>query len=330
MEREIPNDFIVDWQGSQEATVKVIIQRLVLGEIDDGKPMLIVFTGKSGTGKSYTSIKVQEWIYEKRGLNYVDWLQHNIVLSPLNYGNQIKEILRNPILKPIFTIQIDEGRFVVGAENWGTFINATIGHVNASARAVKVMATLMITQSLRDIDKRLRDSVDMQLICRKEEGKVFVKFRKFWIDDSDIEKPRLRYRVPVGTIKFPDGTKQRIKLTWRPKMIKRELWEPYEEMMVKEKGSIIDAKMDKLIEKMKKEAGETNVGKAEQIAERFFKDRALLLQFGRIQNGHWVPNEKTEVFGFKKEEMKAMRKSLNEKLKQEAIERVTKKPIVEV
>ena len=179
----VGNDFVVNWNGSEEETIKTIIQRLFLNDINDGKPLLIVITGQSGSGKSYTAIKIQDWLYQAKGLSYKEYITKNISLSPKQYAAQIQEILNNPELKKVFTIFIDEGRFVVGAENWGTFINATIGHVNASTRSIRVMVTFIITQSLRDIDKKLRDAINFQIVCRKHSGEVHVTFRKFWVDD---------------------------------------------------------------------------------------------------------------------------------------------------
>lgn len=319
MQERTMTDFIVDWQGDEESTVKTIIQKLICNDLDDGLPTLIVLTGRSGSGKSYTCIKIQKWLYEKRGLDYKNYMQKNIVLSPLDYSKMIKQVLRNPELKEVFTIQIDEGRFVVGAENWGTFINAAIGHVNASARSIKVMATFMITQSLRDIDKRLRDTINLQLVCRKDEGHVFVSFRKFWIDDSDVEKPRLRYRTPSGIIRFKDGTKQRIRLRWRPTMISKEFYKPYEDMMVPIKGSLIDDKMDKLINKIAKEVGENRLGVSERVANEMFENPLIRSFFGTTDHKRWYATENAKFLGLNEVELKEMSKALNKKLKEGVI-----------
>ena len=324
MDHTIPNDFIVDWKGTEEETLKEILTRLLLNDIKQGMPAIVVITGRSGSGKSYTAIKLQQWFYEEKGIKYQDYLKRNIVLSPLDYGRQIKAILNEPELKPIFTIQIDEGRFVVGAENWGTFVNTAISHVNASSRSVKVMLTIIVTQSLRDIDKKLRDCINMQIICRKEsDGYVVVSFRIFWIDDSDVEKPKLKYRIPQGTIRFPNGTKQKIKLKWKPRVLSKELSEPYEEMMVPIKNTIIGQKMDKLIQRLEKEIGNSQIGKAELIAEQLYNFPELRKKLGKLDNGSWRPNDAAKIlFSLDEPDMKTMRKILTKKLKEAVVDGV--------
>lgn len=321
MQSTVVNDFVVDWQGSQEETAKLIIQRIFLNDYEDGMPSLVVVTGRSGSGKSYTTIRIQDFLYQSKKMQYAEYLKNNIVLSPIDYGKQIKAILQNPELKKVFTIQIDEGRFVVGAENWGTFVNTAIGHVNASSRSVKVLITFIVTQSLRDIDKKLRDNINIQVICKKESGSVKVSFRKFWIDDTDVEKPRLRYRIPIGTIKFADGTKQRVKLKWHPKIIPKELAEPYEAMMVPIKNTIIGQKMNKLIERLEKDVGVNTAGKAELVAQQLYDLPALRKKLGSTDNGHWYPNDAAKVlFGLDESEIKEMRKSLEKKLKEAVVD----------
>lgn len=320
------NDFVIDWQGDMENTTKLIFQRILLNPINDNKPLFVVLTGESGSGKSYTAIKLQDWIYNARDLDYANYLTKNIVLNPLGYAIQIQEILNDKELKPIFTIQIDEGRFVVGAENWGTFVNTSIGHVNASTRAIRPMITFIVTQSLRDIDKRLRDSINIQLICRKKNGQVFVTVRKFWVDDRDLENVKLRYRRMQGTINFDDGTKQRVMLAFRPKIIRNELKEPYETLMKSIKGSIIDKVMERLLIRIKKDLGETQLGRVEIIADKLISNRGLLLEVGKMQGSRWRSSENSEVLGLNAKELKKLQVTVNKGLRSD-VNGISKKPI---
>lgn len=102
-------------------------------------------------------------------------------------------------------------------------------------------------------------------------------------------------------------------------------------MMQRVKGGIIDLKMDKLIERIKKDLGERRLGLIEQVSDMLANDAVMLGKMGRMRNHVWQPDkEKMTVFGLNKEEMKEMRKSLQKKLKAQVEENVAEKSIKEI
>ncbi len=78
-----------------------------INTIKAGIPIIIGVVGKSSHGKSAFIIHTQQKIYENLGLNYLDFVEHNILIKPTDYAPKTREIFQNPKLKNCVTIQMD-------------------------------------------------------------------------------------------------------------------------------------------------------------------------------------------------------------------------------
>lgn len=286
-------DFLINAtvDDTPESIAEKIFSQVILRPIKNNKPYIIVMTGKSGEGKSWSALKIQDILYHALGLDFLNYLRICVVMSPKDYAEKLTLLLNDKEYKKAFSIHLDEARIIVGAETWNSFVNHSIAHVNAMSRAVKPLVIIIITQSLRDIDNNTRSTVNMQIKVRRlgSDSPVLVPYA-FWVDDHNVDKPVLRRKRLFGIVRYPSGDKIRLlpKFKFRPP--RKELIDIYETMMLECKTSYIDARMKRLLDRINKDMNKNSTDRIEGIVATLFKYPDELQAWGSWRGKKYVFN----------------------------------------
>lgn len=266
-------DFFVDWNADQSAMCHDIIRHITLNRNRFKKPVIILFTGDSGEGKSYAALKVMESILPE-GVTLVDVIEKVVAYTPLEYSQTINYVLFEA--KHLNVVLIDEAREVISAQLWHEFINRAISDVNALSRSVKPLVVLVVTQFIKDIDIKIRRTITFYAKCyRPLGGNTRMRLYRIWKDDYDLENPRLRKRPLTGYIKKDGRYHKFITGDIVLKKPEKEATKIYERLNREKKTRLIRAKLDKILHQLEHEF-EGEFKRVEQVAEWYASHRDVL------------------------------------------------------
>lgn len=233
---------------------RAIFEHIFVRRIKANKPCVIVLTGQSGEGKSWDALKIGEIVADICGFNFTEHLSDIVVYTPLEYPAKMKRLLEDPALKKVNLCILDEARNVVSARTWQSFANQAIADIQATSRAVKPIITILITQSMGDIDLKMRKAVQFYGVCTRPIGhEARMRLYALWTDDRDLGNITLRKRRVKGHI-IMNGRY----VMFRPKEFlftipTKETTDKYEEESFNAKKILIRYKLDQLFEEMKKD-----------------------------------------------------------------------------
>ncbi|MBU0636250.1 ATP-binding protein, partial [Candidatus Micrarchaeota archaeon] len=314
-------DFIIQWQPSEDKKIEMeqntfeIFEHLFYYPLKHNKPCVVLVTGKSGTGKSETTLKIIDKHLEKKGIDFKNHVSDVIIMNPKEYADKLEKILYDKDLKKIDVLLLDEARILIGSDNWQDFCNKSIGHMNATSRAIKPLMIFIVTQSIMDISKAIRRTIDYELCCTRPTGqKVRIRPRKYYIEDADLEKPRLRWRRIIGTI--IDSNKRRRTYFTMVKFskVRTEIRKLYDVIVVEAKKQFIDSVMQKTIEKITKSMGVAD-NRVEKLETHLKKDHEFLDAWGELKAKRFrlKPNFR-DVFSLTKSQTTELEKRLSKYL----------------
>lgn len=307
------NDFTVEWKGNDADTQdEILFHLLYLSRVRKNKSSVVVFTGDPGEGKSFTALTVQDILYKKRKRDFAKFVLDAVMMNPLDYAEKLPLILHEKHLRKVFAIHIDEARQVVGSGNWQSFLNQAIGHVNATARAVRALLIIIVTQDLMDIDKNTRRSIHYQFKCLRS-GNVTVTPYRFYKDDHDPEKPKLKKRRVVGTI-VKDG----IAITIKPKFVfsktRPEIAEPYDKIMVSAKTDFLNKLMNKVIDKIRKDLQQNDYSRVYDLVDYFVKNQDVLKTMAGFKRKKWrLSTDTAQKFQLTTDQRRELERELNKR-----------------
>ncbi len=243
----------------------------------------------SGEGKSLTSLRFQELLLGLQGLELKDYLEDINVFTPLEYPQKLDNLLFNKDLKKINIICMHEAREIVKAKLWYTFLNQSIGDINAMSRSIKRLCIIVISQFIRDISSDIRYTLNYYMIVRRPKGKpARVYINVLWKDDRDLEKPKLRKRKLSGYLVYPDGVYRR----FVPEYLElrkpdKAIVERFEFLDKESKTALIRKKTDKLIKEMQADIGQENI-KVDSMVKWYLEHQENLTIIGKKQKGKWI------------------------------------------
>ncbi len=317
-------DFVVRYDPKKdtiEDISKRIIQSLFIGRLKQKKPCIIFIAGGSGEGKSWGSVRLQEELLEEQGLN----LDHHIntinVFTPLEYAEKLDALLYNKEHKKVNIICVHEARELINAKEWYNFLNRAIGDVNAMSRRVKRLIIIIISQSIKDISNDVRHSIHYYCKAARPRGKrARIYIKKTWLDDRDLEKPKLRKRGINGFIVYPDDTYRRCKPPYlelsRPRKVNIDFFEKAD---FESKSKILKNKIQKLIMGLKKEL-EIGNEKLETMVDFYSTHTENLTIIGKQRKNKWLLKpEVKKMHDLTDQEVKTFQDQLNEKLKEKGV-----------
>jgi len=277
-------DFVIRYNpkiDTAEDIAKKIIYSVIVKRLKAHKPAVIFIGGDSGEGKSLTALRLQEIILETQGLALKDYINDINVFVPIEYPTKLEALLHSDRLKKVNIITMHEARTIIKAKLWHSFLSQTIADVNALARSVKRLCTIVISQFIRDITTDTRYTINFYCTVRRPKGqKARLYINVLWKDDRDLEKPRLRKRKLSGYLVYPNGKYRRLVPTYLEiKLPDKELVNKFEEQDYLAKKSIIKRKIGELIGQMKKEIGEDS-NKVDTIVDWYIDNQEMIKLVG--------------------------------------------------
>lgn len=255
-------DFVVRYDPKTEpinTLSKRIIYSLSLNKIKHKFPSVWFIAGASGSGKSYTAITLQTIMLEMQDIldihNYINDIN---VFVPLEYPRKLNALLdkENKRLRKINIFTVHEARNIVSSKLWYSFVTRAISDVNAMSRQIKRICFIIISQSIMDITSDIRRTLDYYCVMKRyangSRARLFIN--KMWIDERDLEKPKLRKRRIKGYFVDPSGKYNSI----APKYIEldtpdKELCKHFDNLDTQAKLEITNQKMNQLIKQIEAE-----------------------------------------------------------------------------
>lgn len=256
-------DFVVKYNPETDTPLVIaerILYSIFVKRLKAHKPCVIFMSGGSGEGKSISTLAFEDIILRIQNVDLKQYVNDVNVYTPLEYPKKLKRLLFEKELKKVNIIAIHEAREVVKAKLWHSFLNQSISDINAMSRAVKRMITIVVSQSIRDISTDIRFTLNYYCIVRRPKRQpARVKIKVLWLDDSDLEKPKLKARNISGYLVYPDGSYQHycppyIEIKPPDKVIVDE----FEKNDFESKSNILKGKIDKLIKVMEKDMNVEN------------------------------------------------------------------------
>ncbi|MFW6121619.1 MAG: hypothetical protein ACOC80_12070 [Petrotogales bacterium] len=256
-------DFVVpNFDDPKEIGVK-ICEQLFVKRIEKKKPTVILCTGDSGEGKSYTALKILEIVNNYFGVKTEDHMENQIIYTPLEYSKKMNAILHDKDKRKLKCLILDEARELVSSHLWYTFVNQAIADVNALHRTVKPLVFVVVVQFIKDIDPSTRRTIQFYMNCQRpmNEKHVTVRMHRLWKDERDIDNPRIKKRKIRGYLyngdnqtkptKYMKFVPTRMQITLPEKIVYKQ----YEKINFERKSEILARKLDRLLHEIEKEAG---------------------------------------------------------------------------
>jgi len=314
-----PHDFMVEWQGDVQATTAKIFYNLFVKKIKADMPCVICITGKSGRGKSSVALHLADLLFKQEGLDFAEYVDRAVVGSIKDFGTKTKAILSAKELKDCFVLIIDEARVTVSSNEWSSLVNRAVVMVNALSRAVKPLMIIIVSQSLKDVDRATRDTIDYYIKVTRNYGQpAKIKIYEFYVDDKDIDKPHTKKKLVRGLI-TTNGQKDTIELTRIEfPRVRDEVWEPYKKSMIESKNELLEAEFDKLAKALtEKEAGGNNQ-RINNLVDFLWSNKYILNNFAKFSRKQWyLKNEFIKSFQVSDVEKKQIEKELRAKVSNE-------------
>lgn len=280
-------DFVVDYDPAKDTSEEVtgrILKAVFLRRLKHKKPVIMFIGGDSGEGKSITALRIQQLLLALQGLDIKEYLNDMNVYTPIQYPEKLKRLLFDERLKPVNIICMHEAREIIKAKLWYNFLNQAISDINAQARSVKRLMTIIISQFIRDISSDIRYTLNYYCKVSRPLGygkKARLTIYVLWKDDRDLEKPRLRKRMLQGYLRYPNGKYRKFVPTYlEVNLPPPEIIEEFEAQDYAAKANIIKRKIDTLIKDMEVEL---NVGtkKIDMIIEYYTRNEEMIKLIGK-------------------------------------------------
>ena len=317
-----PHDFMVEWQGDVQATTAKIFYNLFVKKIKADMPCVICITGKSGRGKSSVALHLADILFKQEGLDFAEYVNRAVVGSIKDFGPKTKAILSAKELKDCFVLIIDEARVTVSSNEWSSLVNRAVVMVNALSRAVKPLMIIIVSQSLKDVDRATRDTIDYYIKVTRNYGQpAKIKIYEFYVDDKDIDKPHTKKKLVRGLI-TTNGQKDTIELTRIEfPRVRDEVWEPYKKSMVESKNELLEQEFDKLAKALTdKEAG-GDAQRVNNLVDFLWSNKYILNNFAKFSRKQWyLKPEFIKSFQVSDVEKKNIEKELRAKVSSEVDE----------
>lgn len=312
-------DCVVEYNPQEETIYDLslkVLKHLFLKRLQYKKPVILGVFGKSGEGKSESTASLIEELMKVQGLDLKEYFDIINAFTPLQYSKKLNAIMFDKKYKDVKSIIIHEAREVIKAKHWYSFINVAISDINAMARSVKRVMTVIISQCLMDIDKSMRSTLTHYAkIERPNNPDLNAKMylRIVYEDDTYMERPVLRRRKPRIRIIYPNK-KTRI---WIPNYIEiprasKEIAKMLQEKDNEAKAPLLKKKLNQIQEEIKKEYGDDSVTTTRKnLVDFYTSDTQKFQQILKKNNKGWAVDKVfLSVLGIKKEEEKQFKKDI--------------------
>jgi len=286
-------DFLVRFDPSCESEDVLgsrIIDSLFYGRLKQNKPCRVFIGGDSGEGKSLGAIKVAQSLLASDGLDLRDFMDVVNVYTPLDYPTKMKNLLFNKDLKKVRVLIMHEAREIIKAKLWQSFISQAVADINAQARHVKRLVTVIVSQFIRDITLDVRYTLNFYCtVERPRNSNARMRIYILWKDDSDIEKPKLRKRRIFGYVRTPTKTYKFSPKYLTLSLVSKDLRDAFDLADYKAKEDIIKHKLEKIVKIIEADIG-VGSSKIDSIVEYYSSHPENLTLIGKTKRGKFVLN----------------------------------------
>jgi len=306
-------DFVIKYTGDMYELQRSILYAILRKPTKEDMPVIVLATGKSGRGKSRGTIEIQDQLYNMEGVDFSQYVKDVNVLNPAHYALKLKPILYDKKYKKVWTFQIDEARAVIGAENWHSFINTAIAHVNATSRAIKPLCIFIVTQSIKDVDAATRRTLDYWFkFTRTPYTPPRLTPYVFYMDEDNPERPELKKRRLKGYIIDENGKYNLVFPVFQLNMPREEVDKPYREVMQESKTDYLDNLLEKLVNKISKDLGDKQTKQVDELENFFRNDPQQFNTWCEFKKGKWkIKSSMYSKLGMKKEQIDLLEKRFN-------------------
>jgi len=313
------NDFTVKWQGNIQDTTTEIFDHLFYRRIKAHKPCVICITGASGEGKSNTGLHIVDKLFQKNGIDFKDYVKQAVVGGIEDFGPKAKAIIHDKELKPCFAIIIDEAAATVNSKDWASLTNRAVNFINNMSRAIKPLLIVIIAQSLKQIDSQTRHTINFYMpVKRSYNNPARAKIYKFYIDEHDLDKPRLKKKLVRGYIDYNDKKEYiELKDIEFPK-VRQEIWDIYKTDMIDSKSRLLEAEFDKLAKHLIESNQDKQKERVTELAKFLWSNKYILSNFAKFTRKKWMLKpEFVSNFGITDSEKKDLESLLRTKVVEE-------------
>jgi len=283
---------IKNYTGNEKDILRAIVDRLWIARIRAGIPVMIGVVGKSSSGKSVFTLSTQEEIYKALGLtNIVDFVEPCMLIKPSDYAPKMDRLLFDPLLKQLFTVQLDEAKFLIATDDWQQFKNKATRTITATCRAIKPMIFFLLAQRRSDIEARTRQALDYYIeIVRKPGEKPYAMIFEVYEDKRKFNDPDFKTRPITVCLQYKDGQVETIVPRIHFSMPSDEVWNKYKSIEMPTKSSEIKSLLEQMQREESKLRGETDI-KIKQFVEHLKNNPAELEKIGMVTKRGWKVNK---------------------------------------
>jgi len=313
-------DYWVNYCEDEKELAHRQIEYAFLERNRSGKNTFVAHTGKSREGKSSMTLSEIEFMLKMHDIYLEDNLElinKMFVYTPFEYPDKLDALLNDKELKKVHFITIDDARFVINAKRWQTFLNQAIADVSSIAGRIKPLTVFINTQFLKDIDYDFRLALDFWgSAYRSLHGKAEMRYFRFWLDERDPEKLRMRKRTMRGIV-----VKDNKRIMYEPEkyvfnMPTKKVWDFYDQQSYEAKGKLVRKKLDDLMKEMRKESGLDN--RLEQMIEYYSKPQnydGLMMLFEYKYRKAKLKKDAHDILGLSKQEGQEFANRIAERLR---------------
>jgi hypothetical protein len=247
-------DFVIKYNPATDTKkdiTKKIFYSVFIKRLRAHKPCVIFISGDSGEGKSISGgLKLQEIFCELQGIDFKKYLEVMNVFVPLQYPQKIDKLLFDKEYKDVNILCLHEAREVVKAKEWFSYLSQATADINAMSRSIKRIATIIISQFIRDVTTDIRYTINYYIKVYRPKGrKARLNIMVMWKDDTDLDHPKLRKRKIRGYLIYPNGKyRPFVPKYFEVDMPDKEIVKQFETLDRESKSAIIRSKINKLIE----------------------------------------------------------------------------------
>jgi hypothetical protein len=205
------------------------------------------------------------------------------------------------------------------SKDWANITNRAVNFINNMSRAIKPLLIIIIAQSLKQVDSQLRQTVNFYMPVRRSYNKpAKAKLYKFYINERDLEKPKLQKQLVRGYI-VNNGQKEYIELTdiEFPK-VRQCIWDIYKKDMIDSKSKLLEAEFDKLANALIDKNEDKHQERINNLTKFLWSNKYILSNFAKFSRKKWsLKNEFVDNFMVTDSEKKQIETQLKEKVNKE-------------
>lgn len=280
-------DFIVEEPDDKAELGSEILCRICIARLRAGFQVFIFIAGGdttgTGHGKSYFVLRWIDKLLAKLGIKFEEYFEDIVVFTPLEYLEKMNAILKDPRLKHIPVLMVDEVSEVLDATEWQTFVNKAIRSVNVKSRGVKNIVVFFLSPDIHDLEKGSRRMLTFYGECtRPLSGSTKVVLERPYKVRRGLEDVFYDTRTIKGIVR---GKKKNYYLypSFKIKLPRKEITDIYDPIQRERKAAMVGRDIEEAISILKKKYGE-KYDRVDLIVSKFIEKpemQPLFFKWGR-------------------------------------------------